>query len=129
MPATLALMKAYSDGHERQRVLSYWSIGSWDGAGVSALFGGIVAASLGWRSTFWPSILAAIVSFLLIRETPALQSGLLTVGYLVAILSTLRLGEKLLRRMGPRRPMLIGSASPRRESCSPPAHSCWPVST
>ena len=38
----------------------------------------------------------------------SLQSGLLTVGYLVAILSTIRLGEKLLQRMGPRRPMLIG---------------------
>ena len=219
MPATLALMKAYFDGTERQRALSYWSIGSWGGAGASALFGGLVAASLGWRSIFWLSILGAIVSFWLIRGTPeskvtsgdmvrfdwygftaftigmvavnvvigqgavlgwrspavialtvvfivaavlffkiesnnpngfvdltlfrnntytgatlsnflingaagtllvalslvqqeaglsSLQSGLLTVGYLVAILSTIRLGEKLLQRMGPRRPMLIG---------------------
>jgi DHA2 family multidrug resistance protein-like MFS transporter len=38
----------------------------------------------------------------------SLESGLLTVGYLAAILSTIRLGEKLLQRMGPRRPMLIG---------------------
>jgi DHA2 family multidrug resistance protein-like MFS transporter len=38
----------------------------------------------------------------------SLQSGLLTVGYLAAILSTIRLGEKLLQRMGPRQPMLIG---------------------
>jgi len=219
MPATLALMKAYFDGQERQRALSYWSIGSWGGGGASALFGGLVAASLGWRSIFWLSILAAIVSFLLIRGTPeskitssnvtrfdwygfaaftvgmvavnlvigqravlgwrspavialtvlfivaavlffkiesdnpngfvdltlfrnktytgatlsnflingaagtllvalslvqqeaglsSLQSGLLTVGYLVAILSTIRVGEKLLRRMGPRQPILIG---------------------
>ena len=70
MPATLALMKAYFDGKERQRALSYWSIGSWGGAGASALFGGLVAASLGWRSIFWLSILGAIVSFLLIRGTP-----------------------------------------------------------
>jgi len=40
----------------------------------------------------------------------SLQSGLLTIGYLVAILSTIRVGEKLLQRMGPRKPMLIGCA-------------------
>src|SRR5205085_4145635 len=63
MPATLALMKAYFDGRERQRALSYWSIGSWGGSGVSALFGGLVASSLGWRWIFWFSILIAVVSF------------------------------------------------------------------
>jgi DHA2 family multidrug resistance protein-like MFS transporter len=219
MPATLALMKAYFDGRERQRALSYWSIGSWGGSGASALFGGVIASSVGWRWIFWLSILVAIASFLLIRGTPeskvqsaslhrfdwfgftafmvgmvavnvvigqgavlgwrspavmlltvlfvvatmiffriesdnpgafvdltlfrnrtytgatlsnflingaagtllvalslvqqaaalsSLQSGLLTIGYLAAILSTIRLGEKLLRRMGPRRPMLTG---------------------
>ena len=40
----------------------------------------------------------------------SLQSGLLTVGYLVAILSTIRVGEKLLQRMGARKPMLMGCA-------------------
>jgi DHA2 family multidrug resistance protein-like MFS transporter len=39
-----------------------------------------------------------------------LQSGLLTIGYLVAILSTIRVGEKLLQRMGARKPMLMGCA-------------------
>lgn len=29
MPATIALMKDYFEGAERQRALSYWSIGSW----------------------------------------------------------------------------------------------------
>ncbi|WP_242917163.1 MFS transporter [Pontibacter liquoris] len=38
----------------------------------------------------------------------SLQSGLITVGYLVAILSTIRVGEKLLQKMGPRKPMLLG---------------------
>jgi DHA2 family multidrug resistance protein-like MFS transporter len=38
MPATLALMKAYFEGRERQRALSYWSIGSWGGSGLSAGF-------------------------------------------------------------------------------------------
>lgn len=43
MPATLALMKAYFDGKERQRALSFWSIGSWGGSGLCSLFGGIAS--------------------------------------------------------------------------------------
>ena len=219
MPATLALIKDYFDGNERQRAVSYWSIGSWGGSGVSALFGGLVASSLGWRWIFLMSILVAAISFVLLRGAPeskvssagkrpfdwsgfiafiismvavnivigqgsalgwlnpvvitlavvfvvaalvffrvesgnpdgfvdlrlfnnktyagatlsnfllngaagpllvalslvqqgaglsSLQSGLLTIGYLVAILSTIRIGEKLLQRMGARKPMLIG---------------------
>lgn len=221
MPATLALIKDYFDGKERQRAISFWSIGSWGGSGVSALFGGLVASTLGWRWIFWMSILVAIISFLLLRGAPeskvtsaarrsfdwygftsfivamvavnivigqgsalgwsnplvitlgvvfvvaglaffwvesrnpdgfvdlrlfnnktytgatlsnfllngaagtllvalsllqqgaglsSLQSGLLTIGYLVAILSTIRVGEKLLQKMGARKPMLLGCA-------------------
>ena len=221
MPATLALIKDYFDGKERQRAISFWSIGSWGGSGVSALFGGLIASSLGWRWIFWMSILVAVISFLLLRGAPeskvtsvekrsfdwygftsfivamvavnivigqgaalgwsnplvitlavvfvvavvvffrvesrnpdgfvdlklfnnktyagatlsnfllngaagtllvalslvqqaaglsSLQSGLLTIGYLVAILSTIRVGEKLLQRMGARKPMLLGCA-------------------
>src|SRR5689334_7034574 len=221
MPATLALIKDYFDGKERQRAISFWSIGSWGGSGVSALFGGLVASSLGWRWIFWMSIVVAVISFLLLRGAPeckvatqekrsfdwygftsfivamvavnivigqgsalgwsnplvitlavvfviavlvffrvetrnsdgfvdlklfnnktyagatlsnfllngaagtllvalslvqqgaglsSLQSGLLTIGYLIAILSTIRVGEKLLQRMGARKPMLMGSA-------------------
>lgn len=40
----------------------------------------------------------------------SLQSGLLTVGYLVAVVATIRLGERLLQRFGPKRPMMWGSA-------------------
>lgn len=187
---------------------------------LSALFGGFVASTLGWRWIFWFTIAVAVVSFLLLRGTPeskavraervpfdwaglfafvvamvalnvaisqgagrgwlsafviglvvlfviativfarietrrahafvdltlfrnrtysgatlsnfllngaagtllvvlalvqqeaglsSLQSGLLTVGYLVAVLSTIRVGEKLLQKMGPRRPMLLGT--------------------
>jgi MFS transporter, DHA2 family, multidrug resistance protein len=39
----------------------------------------------------------------------ALQSGLLTLGYLVAILATIRVGERLLQRFGPKSPMLWGT--------------------
>ena len=220
MPATLALMKAYFADKERQRALSFWSIGSWGGSGVCALFGGLVASTMGWRWIFWMSIAVTIASFLLIRGTPeskvetterrpfdwfglttfiaamvavnvvigqgsalgwlsppiiflsalfivsgtlfvrtetrsatgfvdlalfhnttysgatlsnfllnaaagtllvtltlvqqeaglsSLQSGLLTAGYLIAVLSTIRVGERLLQRLGPRKPMLVGS--------------------
>lgn len=220
MPATLALMKADFADKERQRALSFWSIGSWGGSGVCSLFGGLVASTLGWRWIFWMSIAVAALSYLLIKGTPenrmpdaehrrfdwagftgfiiamvtvnvvigqgsalgwlsptviglgivfvvaaaaffrvesgnpasfvdlslfrnktyagatlsnfllngaagtllvslslvqqaaglsSMQSGLLTVGYLVAILSTIRVGEKLLQRMGARKPMLMGT--------------------
>ncbi len=34
MPATLSIIKSYYIGKDRQRALSYWSIGSWGGSGV-----------------------------------------------------------------------------------------------
>jgi len=219
MPSTLALIKAYFEGEARQRALSFWSIGSWGGSGLSPLFGGFVASTLGWRWIFLMSIAVALVSLFLLRATPeskaetttdttfdwpgvmafvvamvsvniligqgsalgwvsptvlilavvfvvsiilffrfevgnanafvdlalfrnttfsgatlsnfllngaagtllvvltlvqeaaglsSLQSGLLTVGYLVSVLATIRVGEKLLQRMGPRTPMLLG---------------------
>lgn len=223
MPSTMALVKTYYEGKQRQRALSFWSIGSWGGSGFCALFGGLMATSvLGWRSIFWISIVLSLLALYLLRGTPeskapqrtdrgrfdwsglvcfvialvainvyisqgpdigwlsltgigllvvtvifalaffaietkrssaflnlklfrnmtftgatlsnfllngaagtlivslglvqvaagmnALQSGLLTVGYLVAILATIRVGEKLLQRFGPKRPMIWGSA-------------------
>ncbi len=219
MPSTLALMKAYFEGAARQRALSFWSIGSWGGSGLSPLFGGFVASTIGWRWIFWMAVAVALASAFLLRGTPeskaeprshavfdwtgvtafvvamvslnvligqgsalgwsspaaltlaavfvvsivvffrietgkadafvdfalfrnttfsgatlsnfllngaagtllvvltlvqqaaglsSLQSGLLTVGYLVGVLATIRVGEKLLRRMGPRKTMLLG---------------------
>jgi DHA2 family multidrug resistance protein-like MFS transporter len=52
-----------------------------------------------------------IVALALVQQAAglsSLQSGLLTVGYLVAILGTIRVGEKLLQKMGARTPMLYG---------------------
>ncbi|MFA5620687.1 MAG: MFS transporter [Weeksellaceae bacterium] len=220
MPATIALVQAYFEGKERQRALSFWSIGSWGGSGLCSLFGGLIASSIGWRWIFVFSIIIAVISLLLLRGTPeskvqqtsehkafdwpgliafiiamvalnvvigqgsalgwfspvtlggilifiiasvafyqienkskfcfidlsifknkiftgatvsnfllngaagtmlvslalvqqqaglnSLQSGLMTVGYLVAILSTIRIGEKLLQKWGTRKPMLLG---------------------
>ena len=221
MPATLALLKESFDGKQRQRAVSFWSIGSWGGSGLCALFGGLIASSVGWRWIFWISIAVAAVSAFLLKSTPetkvttasqprfdwfgfltfiiamvalnivigqgdalgwlnpaviglalvfviaavvflkveagradgfvdltlfknrtyagatlsnfllngaagtllvalalvqqgaglsSFQAGLLTFGYLVAILGTIRVGEKLLQRLGARRPMLMGCA-------------------
>jgi DHA2 family multidrug resistance protein-like MFS transporter len=61
MPSSLALVKAYWDGAERQRAISLWSMGSWGGSGFAALFGGLMAENVGWR---WIFIIAAIVSLI-----------------------------------------------------------------
>ena len=46
MPSTMALVKTYYEGKDRQRALSFWSIGSWGGSGFCSLFGGLMATSL-----------------------------------------------------------------------------------
>ena len=70
MPSTMALLKAYWDGPARQRAVSMWSIGSWGGSGLAAVFGGGVVASLGWRWIFVISIAVSVLAFFLIVGTP-----------------------------------------------------------
>lgn len=70
MPSTIALMKAYFEGADRQRALSYWSIGSWGGSGFASFAGGAIATSLGWRWIFIFSIVFAIVGLFLLKDTP-----------------------------------------------------------
>lgn len=85
MPSTIALIKAYFDGPDRQRALSYWSIGSWGGSGVASFAGGAIASTLGWRWIFIISIAFAVVGMFLLRETPESKqesSGKFTFDYL-----------------------------------------------
>lgn len=70
MPSTLALMKTYYDGKERQRALSFWSIGSWGGSGICILTGGAIATYLGWQWIFIISIICALLGMFLIKGTP-----------------------------------------------------------
>ena len=54
---------------------------------------------------------ALLVALSLVQQAAGFtvtQAGLLTVGYLVAILATIRVGEKLLQRFGPKKPMIWG---------------------
>jgi MFS transporter, DHA2 family, multidrug resistance protein len=68
MPATIALVNAYFDGADRQRALSYWSFGSWGGAGACTLVGGAIATYMGWRWIFILSIVISLVSMYLLKD-------------------------------------------------------------
>jgi DHA2 family multidrug resistance protein-like MFS transporter len=70
MPATMALLKAYWHGAERQRAVSMWSIGSWCGSGLAALFGGFLASNFNWRVVFYVSIVVSVLAIVLIWGTP-----------------------------------------------------------
>lgn len=70
MPSTMALVKTYWDGAGRQRAVSMWSIGSWGGSGLAALFGGAVVNYVGWRGIFIVSIVISAISFFMILGTP-----------------------------------------------------------
>lgn len=70
MPASLALVKTYWDGAQRQRAVSMWSIGSWGGSGMCSLFGGVMTENFGWRSIFVISAVLCVIGMLMIRGTP-----------------------------------------------------------
>ncbi|MCQ6281485.1 MFS transporter [Bacillus sp. EB600] len=70
MPSTIALVKEYYEGADRQRALSFWSIGSWGGSGVCSFAGGAIATYMGWRWIFIFSIIFALLGMLLIKDTP-----------------------------------------------------------
>ena len=70
MPASLALVKTYWDGADRQRAVSMWSIGSWGGSGVCALFGGMMNEAFGWRSIFLACVAVSLLGMWMIRGTP-----------------------------------------------------------
>lgn len=70
MPASMALVKTYWDGPGRQRAVSMWSICSWGGSGLAAIFGGAMASNVGWRYIFVASIVISVISFIMILGTP-----------------------------------------------------------
>lgn len=98
MPASMALVKSYWDGPARQRAVSMWSIGSWGGAGLAALFGGFAVQTVGWRGIFVISIIISIISFAMIWGTPedkvagsAKRGSFDVPGFLLFIVGTLAL--------------------------------------
>ena len=69
MPASLAIVKAYWEGKERQRAISLWSMGSWGGSGFASLFGGLMVG-VGWRYIFFAAAALSVVGLLMIKGTP-----------------------------------------------------------
>ena len=55
---------------DRQRALSFWSIGSWGGSGFSSIFGGVIATFIGWQWIFIFSIIVSLISIILIKGIP-----------------------------------------------------------
>ncbi|HET6681484.1 MAG TPA: MFS transporter [Gemmatimonadaceae bacterium] len=70
MSASLALLKAYWDGAARQRAISLWSMGSWGGSGFAALFGGLMAQSIGWRWIFFAAAALSLLGMIMVAGTP-----------------------------------------------------------
>lgn len=70
MPATIALVKSYWDGPQRQRSVSMWSIGSFGGAGLAAFLGGLTASGIGWRWIFVFSMAVSVIASALVWGTP-----------------------------------------------------------
>lgn len=71
MPTSLALVKDYWHGPDRQRAVSMWSIGTFGGSGLAAIFGGFLAGTFfGWRAIFVLAILVSVISILLVRTLP-----------------------------------------------------------
>lgn len=75
MPATLALVKAYFDEKDRQRAVSFWSMGSWGGMGMTSFVGGAIATYMGWKWIFIFSIMLALLAMVLIKEVPESRPG------------------------------------------------------
>jgi DHA2 family multidrug resistance protein-like MFS transporter len=119
MPATMALVKTYWDDEGRQRAVSMWSIGSWGGSGLAALFGGFLASNFNWRSIFIASIVISVVSTLLIWGTPesraeeAAHARFDVVGLIIFMISVLALMIVLIfgRQLGWTSPMGLGLAA------------------
>lgn len=75
MPSALALINTFFQGTDRQRAVSFFSIGTFGGSGVTSFFGGLMASSFfGWRGIFALSILVAIGALLLTRGTPEVKA-------------------------------------------------------
>lgn len=121
MPASMALVKTYWDGAGRQRAVSMWSIGSWGGSGLAALFGGAMIrfTPMGWKAIFIASIVVSVISFLMIWGTPESkveQQGhkkFDLVGLLLFIVGTLGLMIVLLygSKIGWASPITLGLAA------------------
>lgn len=73
MPSSLSMINTLFAGEQRQRAVSFFSLGTFGGLGVASLTGGLISGFLGWRSIFIASIVAAVIALFLTRHTPPLR--------------------------------------------------------
>ncbi|KXT59464.1 MFS transporter [Lactococcus sp. DD01] len=67
MPPSLALINVnFQDDAEKKRAMSFWSMSSWGGAGLSSFFGGAVTSYLGWRWIFYLTAITCILAMVLL---------------------------------------------------------------
>ncbi len=70
MPATISIVNDFFDGDDRQKALSFWSIGAFGCTGLSSFFAGAMATFIFWQSIFILSIILSILALILLRELP-----------------------------------------------------------
>lgn len=70
MPATISIVNDFFDGDDRQKALSFWSIGAFGGTGLSSFFAGAMATFIFWQSIFILSIILSILALILLCELP-----------------------------------------------------------
>ncbi|MGD8107891.1 MFS transporter [Pantoea sp. FN0302] len=107
IPAIIFLLAAalFFTGARRKKSASFIDFAlfrqrAWSGATLSNFLLNAVAGTL----------IVASIYVQQGRGFSAFQSGMLTLGYLVAVLAMIRVGEKLLQKVGARKPMLWGTA-------------------
>ncbi|RIM33994.1 MFS transporter, partial [Staphylococcus cohnii] len=70
MPATISIVNDFFEGDDRQKALSFWSIGAFGGTGLSSFFAGAMATFISWQSILVLSILLSLVALLLVKNLP-----------------------------------------------------------
>src|SRR5699024_3297391 len=70
MPATISIVNDFFEGDDRQKALSFWSIGAFGGTGLSSFFAGAMATFIFWQSIFILSIILSIVALFLLNKLP-----------------------------------------------------------
>ncbi|PTE26304.1 MFS transporter [Staphylococcus equorum] len=70
MPATISIVNDFFEGDERQKALSFWSIGAFGGTGLSSFFAGAMATFISWQSIFILSIILSLVALMLLKHLP-----------------------------------------------------------
>ena len=98
LSAIFFFMNGFKKGEDSFIDFSIFKNRAYSGAMLSNFLLNMVAGSLIIINTYLQ----------LARGFTSFQSGLLSIGYLICILITIRIGEKLIQKVGARKPMMIG---------------------